>query len=297
MLLVCFICLSVSLVGCSPSRETNNNLPKQSQKIERSSVNDNKEIVYQLEKDIDGDKKTEKLVFDIDKEDKLSGEGSDSDIYTRLLIYEQRDGIENLVFDSEKAGIEINGDLNTRISDEKYIWIEDKNKNNIPEIYLEEEVTYDLEIPRVAIIEYIKGTYKVLFNDCITDFEYSDFDNNGKYELYGSQSYFGDVGDAISFIHVPTVFVLKDDEYVPSKLMTINFAKGYLEYLKGDIDYSLVLYGILGERDKGIKLIKDNKKILEKRKDPDGKNYSVNDYIEEFEQYINDEKEEMKQWD
>jgi hypothetical protein len=107
-------------------------------------------IVFETKKDLDGDGRPEKVVLDAEKEGYGQGPGE----FSRMLIYELNGNREKLVFDSEKAGIK--DYCFESIGTKQFFELEDGNKNGVPEIYL-----YEFEFAsgpqNLALIEKIKG--------------------------------------------------------------------------------------------------------------------------------------------
>lgn len=169
-------------------------------------------IVFEMKVDLNNDGKKERIVLDALKE----GYGLDPGVYDRLLIYQYKDGNEEVVFDSIEAGIiDFCGDY---ISDKELIKIEDNNKNGVLEIYLQ-EYGFACDPFRVAIIEEINKKFVVLFFDHLESFSYTDFDNDNVLELIGITNY----GQFYFSTPLWTVFVRRDNEYYPSPEYTKRY--------------------------------------------------------------------------
>ncbi len=211
-------------------------------------------IVRELQKDIDSDGKLERIVFDDDKEEHTRR----PDEYTRVLIYNAHN---YLVFDSERAGVDIAG---VKIKDAlDYLVVEDKNLNGIPEIYLQEKQEGNLP-GRIAIIESDQTSYHVLVFNHLGNYEFVDLDSDGKPELYGETG--SSAWQLLNFTD-RTVFKLKGFKYIPLYELTWQQVdkeqsmanENFINNPNFDNLLRLItLDAVLGLREEGLRLVKEN---------------------------------------
>jgi hypothetical protein len=218
-------------------------------------------IIQELKKDLDNDGKMERMVFDADKEYHTKR----PDQYRRMLIYNSHN---YLVFDSEKAGLDIEGVKFQETPD--YLKVEDNNRNGIPEIYLSEKAGEGIP-GRIAIIESDQTNYHVLLVCNLENYRFEDLDNDGKLELYGDT---GSTTWELLYYMDKTVFKQKGFKYIPFYELTWQQvdkeqSKANEDFLNtrsfDNLQRLITLDAVLGLKEEGLRLIKEN---FEFNKDP-----------------------------
>ncbi len=211
-------------------------------------------IIQEVKKDLDNDGKPERIVFDADKE----YNSKRPDRYRRMLIYNCHN---YLVFDSEKAGLDIEGAKFKETSSS--IKVADNNRNGVPEIYLFEKANGGTP-GRIVIIESDQTNYHVLLSSNLENYWFEDLDNDGKLELLGDT---GNSAWELLYFMDKTVFKQKGFKYVPNYELTWQQVDKEQSKASEDFLYThsfdnllrlITLDAVLGLKDEGLRLIKEN---------------------------------------
>ncbi len=239
--------ITLVLVGIYQIQESKNSILDSTKEPERV-------IIFQTTKDLDNDGKKERVVLD-----EVKGYEDPFGVYSRILIFEiLNNKKENLIFDSQKEGLSIEGTYfdNPR----ELLRIVDLNKNGMSEIYLTEQ---DTSTDTLTIIEKRKGNYRIMYHGMIHNYRYEDFDNDGTLEFYGITDNL--IGDP-SF-KKETIFKITDNGYSPSYKLTRQYVEKEFEKVKqetsvgqnyGNFRYLTSYYAVLGLKEEGIDFIKKN---------------------------------------
>lgn len=217
---------------------------------ESDPTNKEHRIVCKKFIDLDGDKKPEKIVFDVEKSYKGDGPYD----YSRVQIFEIRKK-EVLVFSLEYDG--------WKYDKNNFFEYGDYNKNGIPEIFLA-EFWNDSSPDRITIIEKVGKKYRQIFQRSIDDIHLEDLDHDGIEELYGKT---GSTTGELLHDRKETVFKFYKDKYYPSYKLTwklynrnqVQVKKSYSSNPKENFIRLLTLDGCIGLKEEGINLIQQYK--------------------------------------
>lgn len=218
--------------------------------IVKAALTSGEERLIILEKtvDLDNDGALEKIILDAIKEDY----GLEPGGYNRLRIYEQNGRADELVFDSEQAGItDFYGEY---FDNSELLIINDYDLNGFPEIYMI-EWAFGSSPSRLAILEKNERRVEMLYLDNMQDFAYADLDDDGVMELHGMTQFGGQVR-----FNAPqyTAYKRKGNTFIPSYnctriLITQKLDAAVESFMSnpdyGSADYVIAMFVLAGDKE------------------------------------------------